>query len=72
MQLVYLQEVNFYNVIDYILHGKEEIKVLPWVISSMMWKMELYHLIMYVLLLHPYIIQKLLGAYITAFDLVLF
>lgn len=27
MQLVYLQEVNFYNVIDYILHGKEEIKV---------------------------------------------
>lgn len=27
MQLVYLQEVNFYKVIDYILHGKEEIKV---------------------------------------------
>uniref|UniRef100_A0A8C7FM20 Phosphodiesterase n=1 Tax=Oncorhynchus kisutch TaxID=8019 RepID=A0A8C7FM20_ONCKI len=27
MQLIYLQEVNFYKVIDYILHGKEEIKI---------------------------------------------
>lgn len=25
----FLQEINFYKVIDYILHGKEEIKVLP-------------------------------------------
>uniref|UniRef100_A0A8K9XDG6 Phosphodiesterase n=1 Tax=Oncorhynchus mykiss TaxID=8022 RepID=A0A8K9XDG6_ONCMY len=30
MQLIYLQEVNFYKVIDYILHGKQEIKVIPW------------------------------------------
>uniref|UniRef100_A0A8C7Q785 Phosphodiesterase n=1 Tax=Oncorhynchus mykiss TaxID=8022 RepID=A0A8C7Q785_ONCMY len=27
MQLIYLQEVNFYKVIDYILHGKQEIKI---------------------------------------------
>ena len=27
----FLQEVIFYKVIDYILHGKEDIKVIPWV-----------------------------------------
>lgn len=26
-----LKEIIFYKVIDYILHGKEDIKVIPWV-----------------------------------------
>lgn len=26
---VFMQEINFYKVIDYILHGKEDIKVIP-------------------------------------------
>lgn len=31
MCFILLQEVIFYKVIDYILHGKEDIKVIPWV-----------------------------------------
>lgn len=31
LNLISLQEVIFYKVIDYILHGKEDIKVIPWV-----------------------------------------
>ena len=26
---LFCQEINFYKVIDYILHGKEDIKVIP-------------------------------------------
>lgn len=29
LNLISLQEVIFYKVIDYILHGKEDIKVIP-------------------------------------------
>lgn len=27
--LLFVQEVNFYKIIDYLLEGKEEIKVIP-------------------------------------------